>query len=208
MSITGKLTPRYFTRTLAAGTEEMVSIYGRFLALLIITPGATVQFAIGDEAFETLSRPLRIDVGNHRYSVIKLRNAGAAPATIGGYASDTPVDGVSDDVAVWMAAISQELSGAAADPVTGQLADTICAVTPGPGTLLFAANADRTEIEIQADFANGAEVIYLGITAARSSAVDKFRILAAGDLWWSDREKGPIYACSSAGTGVAYGKEC
>jgi len=111
-------------------------------------------------------------------------------------------------MAVSLASINQEISGAAAAAVAGQLADTICPITPGPGVLLFAANPLRTEVEIFAPRTNGAGLVYLGIRGTRATVADKFGVLSAGEPWSSVREKGAIYACSSTGAEIVNGREC
>ena len=102
-------------------------------------------------------------------------------------------------------AVEQEIAGG---PATLQLADFLLPISPGPGLAVLAANAAATEREISAPPSNGAGLVYLGITAARSTAIDKFVVLAAGDLWWSDREKGAIYGCSSTGAEIVNAREC
>lgn len=120
--------------------------------------------------------------------------------------SDQPISGSDGSTAAailtQLTAINQEISGG----IGTLLADTVCAVTGGAGTPLFAANPNRALVEIQADLLNGAERIYLGRTAA-VSAVNKFYTLAAGDPWWDEREKGAIFAVSDLGTGLVCGRE-
>ncbi len=206
------LTPRYVSETIAAGVTLPVDAYGRHILVVSIS-ASTIQLSIGSDPFEQVVAGQHIDTENRAYSKVRVRNAGGVASTVVLIFAETWVDmqsngGILAGIAASLVSIDQEISGSAAAAVAGQLADTICAITPGPATPLFAANPDRTEIEIQADLANGAEVIYLGITNARATAIDKFMILAAGDVWWSNREKGGIFACSSAGAGVVYGREC
>jgi hypothetical protein len=75
-------------------------------------------------------------------------------------------------------------------------------VTPGPGLLIRPASAARCEIEIQAWPENGAGMVYLGLTDATCTAATRIIALAAGDPWWSEREKNAIYGCGSTGAEV------
>jgi hypothetical protein len=206
------LTPHYVSVTVPAGQALPVDGYGRHILIVSIS-ASTMQLSIGSDPFEQIVATEQIDCEDRRYSRVRLRNVGAVAATVVLIFSQTKVSmqgdgGILTSINTNVVSINQEISGSAAAAVAGQLADTVCPVTPGPGQLLFAANPNRTEIEVQADLANGAEVVYLGVTNARATAIDKFYILAAGGNWWSNREKGAIYACSSLGTGIVYGREC
>jgi len=202
----------FFTRTIAVpadttGWREPVA--GRYVKIVSCSV-ASVLMGFDGQA------PQRVYAGDAYRgpeagfrSLKFLTDLGACTVVV--QVSGQPISGgdvvVAPAMAASLASIDQEISGAAADPVTGQLVDTICNAA-APGTPLFAANPARTEIEITADLANGAEVIYLGITNARCVAADKIVALAAGDSWSSVREKGAIFATSSAGTGVVSGREC
>lgn len=208
------LTPLYFSRTLAAGARDSICAYGRHIFVASVS-ASTINLGIGDDPPQQVLARERIDCGDRQYSRIVLQNAGLVPSTVVLILSETLVELNDQDAAAQLVAIhghvesiDQEISGAAAAAVAGQLADTVCAITPGPGTAIFAANATRTEIEISAPTTNGAGLIYLGITAARATAVDKFIVLSAGESWWSDREKGAIFACSSTGAEIVNGREC
>jgi hypothetical protein len=206
------LTPQFITRTILAGASARIRAYGRHILVVGIS-ASTVQLSIDDDSPQQITARQHIDCEGRRYSSIILTNAGAAPSTVSVIVSETMVEIQGDDsllpgIAASLVSIDQEISGSAAAAVAGQLADTVCAVTPGPATLLFAAKASRTEIEIHAPRTNGAGVIYLGITAARAKLVDKFEVLSAGESWYSDREKGAIYASSSTGAEICNGREC
>lgn len=203
-------TPQTRTYVLGAGLREPVQIPGAWLEIISCTsPTILVGFNSDQPQVCYPGRGYPGPVGGFTGFVLVDSGAGC---TVVVTVSDSPLAGQSAGILTAMAAslssIDQEVSGAAADPVTGQLGPTPCAATPGPGTLLFAANPDRTEVEIVAAFANGAEMVYLGVTDARCSAVDHWYPLAAGEPWWSNREKGAIYACSDLGTGVVTGREC
>lgn len=206
------LTPRYVSETIAAGVALPVDAYGRHILVVSIS-ASTIQLSIGSDPFEQVVAGQHIDTENRAYSKVRIRNAGLVPSTVVLIFAETWVDmqsngGILAGIAASLISIDQEISGSAAAAVAGQLADTPCVVTPGPGTPLFAANPDRTEIEIHAPRTNGAGLIYLGITAARSIAVDKFEVLSAGESWFSNREKGAIFACSSTGAEIVNGREC
>ncbi|MCU0916914.1 MAG: hypothetical protein MUC88_20490 [Planctomycetes bacterium] len=207
------LTPRYFTQTILAGAlGPPIAALGRYITILSIS-ASTITLSIDDDPPQQMISGLQIDTEGRPYTRLRFANTGGVAATIVLMLSETIVVDTRQNplvgaMAANLASIDQEISGAAAAAVAGQLADTVCAVTPGPGTAIFAANANRTEIEITAPTTNGAGLIYLGITAARATAVDKFIVLSAGESWWSDREKGAIFACSSTGAEIVNGREC
>jgi len=206
----GAKTPRTETFILAAGQLLKVPIEGRYLMVRSCT-AASFEAKFDNDAFSTFFAGTTYPARDG-FDVVWLRDSLGAGCTIvltfldelGGDAAGA----VLASMAASLASIDQEISGSAAAAVAGQLPDTVCAVTPGPATLLFAAKASRTEIEIHAPRTNGAGVIYLGITAARAKLVDKFEVLSAGESWYSDREKGAIYACSSTGAEIVNGREC
>lgn len=119
------------------------------------------------------------------------------PILGGSVTSLTPVIGS-------LAAIEQEIIGGVA---TGQLADLLLPASPAAGLQVFAANPNRKEVEITAPETN-AGYVYLGITAARCTAVDKFFVLYPGGVWWSEREKGAIFASGSDAFENVNGREC
>lgn len=206
------LTPLYLPRTLAAGQTLAIDAYGRYILVASIS-ASTLELSIGGEPFQQVLAGEHIDTEDRRYHDLRLRNAGIVPSNVVIVLSDARVDlqavgGILAGIAASLVSIDQEISGAAAAAVAGQLADTVCAVTPGPATLLFAANPARTEVEIFAPRTNGAGLIYLGITIARATVIDKFWVLSAGEPWWSNREKGGIFACSSTGAEIVNGREC
>jgi hypothetical protein len=205
-------TPSYFSRTMAAGARADVHGSARYLTIYSLTPGSTIDFGFGDDSPIRLAGPLTIDFGalqgNARFTRVVFRNAGGAAATLEGYFSNVRISGTFSELSV-LVNIQTLLTTLNAQIIGGAgtlLADTVCAVTGGAGTQLFAANAGRKLVELQADPVNGAELIYLGYDNTVSD-VNKFYTLAAGDPWWCDREKGPIFAVSSLGTGVVYGRE-
>ncbi len=207
------LTPRYFSRTIGAGLiDAPITAYGRHILIASIS-ASTIQMSIDDGPPQQIIGGEHVDVGDNRYNRIVLRNTGAAGSTVVLFLSDVWVGleamgGILAGIAASLVSIDQEISGAAAAAVAGQLADTVCPITPGPAQLLFAANAARTSIQIHAPRTNGAGLIYLGITAARATAIDKFEVLSAGESWEDLREKGGIFACSSTGAEIVNGKEC
>lgn len=203
--------PRQETIILAPGETKSVYYIGRWVTVLSNT-AATVSMAFDGDGFTPVLPGISYPAADGRFDRVRFQDTSGAGCTIVVILSDEQApDNRGNPLAAAMAAslasINQEISGSAAAAVAGQLADTVCPAV-APGVQLFAANPNRTEIEITADLVNGAEVIYLGITDARCVAVDKFVPLAAGDSWSSVREKGAIFATSSAGTGIVNGKEC
>jgi hypothetical protein len=206
----GAKTPRTETFVLAASATLKIPIGGKYLQVRSCT-AASFECSFEHDAFSTFY-PGTTYPSRDGFDYIRVRDSLGAGCMLiltfleelGGDAAGATLAGI----AASLVSINQEISGSAAAAVAGQLADTVCAVTPGPATLLFAANVNRTEIEIHAPRTNGAGLIYLGITAARAKAVDKFEVLSAGESWYSDREKGSIYACSSTGAEICNGREC
>ena len=205
-------TASYISRTLLAGASTPVTIFARHIVVASIS-ASTLELGIQDDPPQQILAGQHIDCEKRKYDRFVLRNAGAVTATVVLLVSDTWISleasgGLLAAMAASLVTINQQSAGSAAAAIGGQLADTICPITPGPGVLLFAAKPLRTEVEIFAPRTNGAEVVYLGITAARATVIDKFYVLSAGEPWWSDREKGAIYACSSTGAEIVNGREC
>jgi hypothetical protein len=202
-------TPRVRTTTIAASSRTTVSDYGRWFTVLSVTGAATVNVGVGEDVPQPMPAGICFGLPQDTayFRRIVLHNPGVAPITVVHAISEEPINESQAAVFAAMAAslsnIEQELNGA----VGAQVADLVLAVTPGPATLIRAANTSRTEIEITAPVTNGAGLVYLGITAARATAVDKFIILAAGDVWWSEREKGAVYGCGSTGAEIVNARE-
>jgi len=202
--------PRTETIILAPGTDGKLDVPGRYLTIRSCSV-ASFEFAFENESwvlgFRRVTYP---SVEEFAYVRFRDRLGGGCTivVTIADVLGVEAASDVLDSIDGHLEQIDQEISGAAADPVTGQLADTVCPITPGPGVALFAANSNRTEIEISSPSKNGAGLVYLGITAARANAVDNFKVLQAGESWWSEREKQAIFASSSTGAEVVNGREC
>jgi hypothetical protein len=206
------LTPRYETRTIANGTATTIRAYGRHILIASIS-ASTLTLSLDDDQPQRILAGLHIDCADRKYTRITLSNTGAVASTVVLVISEVLVDlqsngGILAGMAASLVSIDQEISGSAAAAVAGQKADIVCPLAPAAGTLIFAANANRTEIEISAPPKNGAGVVYLGVTAARCTVADNFKVLRAGESWWSEREKGAIYAASSTGAEVVNGREC
>jgi len=206
-NVTANLTPKYVARTIPAGGRERIGSYGRYITVVGIS-ASTVALSIQDDNEQQLVNGIQIDCGERRYDHFMLHNIGAVAATVILYLSEAIVVDLRDNalmaaLAASAAAIEQEIAGGAA-PV--QLADLLVPITPGPGLQVFAANPARTEIEITAPETNGGYV-YLGITAARCTAVDKFFVLYPGGIWYSDRAKHAVFACGNDALEVVNGKE-
>jgi len=202
-------TPQTAVLAIPAGPGLVVPLAGKWLEIIVCS---AANLLVGfDQDPPQLMYPGRgYPAGgpNRAFQSVRLVDVSGAGCTVTVVISDEPLAGQEQGLLVGIQQIAQQIAGAAADPVTGQLADTVCPITPGPGQLLFAANPLRTEVEITAPPSNGAGLIYLGITAARATAVDKFIALPAGTPWWSEREKQAIYGCSSTGAEIVNGREC
>jgi hypothetical protein len=202
-------TPQYITRTLLAGGFASITAPGRYLTIASIS-ASTISVGLDGDT------PERVIAGGRTYNargfrLLRVQNTGAVPSTFVFVVSEDEYSLSDSANAVILAAISSSLLGMEQEiiggPATAQLADLLLPITPGPGLQIFAANALRKEIEITAPETN-AGYVYLGITAARSTAVDKFVVLYPGGIWWSEREKGAIFGCGSDALENVNGREC
>jgi len=129
-----------------------------------------------------------------------------AGATVTITIADEPLAGQNGPLLTAMAAsladIAQEISGGGAPT---QLADLLLPASPAAGSQIFAVNAAETEIEITAPRSN-AGTVYLGITAARCTDVDKFCTLGPGGIWYSNRAKHAVFGSGSDAFQVVNGK--
>jgi len=202
-------TPQTAVLVIPAGPGVVVPLAGRWVEIIECSaPNLLVGF---DQDQPQLMYPVRgYPAGgkDRLFQSVRLVDNSGAGCTATVVVSDEPLAGQAQGLLAGVESIDQEISGAAADPVTGQLAPIVCPITPGPGQLLFAGNPDRTSVWLHAPRANGAGLIYIGITAARCQAADYYEILSAGESLEDLREKGPLYACSSTGAELVSGKEC
>ncbi len=199
-------TPQTASVTIGASADVKIPFAGKWLE--IIACSAANLLAGFDQDPPQLMFPGRgYPAGGpaRAFSSVRLVDNSGAGCTATVVVSDEPLAGQEQGLLAGVEAIAQEISGAAA---TLQVADLILPATPGPGLQILAVNGTRTECEIHAPRTNGAGLVYLGITAARCIATDKFEVLSAGESWFSDREKGAIFGCSSTGAEIVVAKEC
>jgi len=206
-NVTQNLIPKYIARTIAAGARERIGAYGRYITVIGIS-ASTITLSIQDDDEQLLVNGIQIDCQDRRYDHFVLHNTGGVASTVTLYLSETIVVDLRDNaliaaLAASAAAIEQEISGGAA-PV--QLANLALPASPAAGAQVFAANAARTEVEVTAPETNGG-FVYLGITAARCTAGDKFFVLYPGGIWWSSRYKGAIFASGNDALEMVNGKE-
>jgi hypothetical protein len=203
------LTPRCFPLALAAGGVAEINAYGRHILIASIT-ASTIALSLDDDPPQQVLAGEHMDCEEYRYHRILITNTGGVATAVVILLSPMRVDiestgGLLAAIAGSLVNIDQEISGG---PATLQVPDLILPVTPGPGLPILPVNPLATEREITAPPTNGAGLVYLGITAARSIAIDKFITLAAGDIWWSEREKGAVFGCSSTGAEIVNAREC
>jgi hypothetical protein len=203
------LTPRYITKTINSGASETVRTYGRHILIVSIS-ASTMTLSIDDDPPQQIAVREHIDCEDRKYNRITLANTGLVVSTITLFVSEVFVDLQSDDgqilaaLAASAANIEQEVAGSAT--ATQKVATNVARTGVG-NTLIFAANVNRTEVEISAPESNGGYV-YLGISGAHCAVADCFFVLYPGGVWWTDRYKGAIYACGSDANQFAQGREC
>ena len=75
------LTPRYFVRTLAAGTFATIQAYGRYISVISIN-ASTLTMSIDDEPPQQIVSGTQMDCEEQHYSRLTFRNTGGVPATL------------------------------------------------------------------------------------------------------------------------------
>lgn len=190
-------TPRYVSRTLAAGGFTSVTVPGRYLTVSSISAST---FLVGFDG-ET---PEQVIPGGRTYvergfRLLRIQNTGGAAGTIVFVVSEDEYSLVDAANAAVLAAIAASLVGIDADTnrllgvaAATQLADTLLAATGGLGTSLFAANAARRIVEVQALESNTG-LVYVGRTNAVAAA-DKMAVLPAGASWYDEYYTGAVFA--------------
>ncbi len=197
-------TPQTASVTIPAGNHGViVPLAGKWLEIIACS-ATTLAVGFDADPPQVMYPGRGYPCAGKGFQSARLVDTSGAGCTATVTISDEPLAGQEAGVMAHLASIDQEISGAAA---TQQRADLILPVTPGPGLSILAANTARTEGEIHAPRTNGAGLVYLGITAARCTAVDKFEVLSAGESWYSDREKGAIFGCSSTGAEIVVARE-
>lgn len=193
-------TPRYFSRTLAAGGFAQVSAQGHYLTIISISAG-TIEIGLDGETPEQVRAGLQIE-SRRGFGLMRIRNSGLVAGTIVFYVSEEPMGMVDASIAAALASIDTDLDAVQPAGTHVLIPSTLIAQTGVGSTQLVAANGNNLEIEIVADMAN-ANYIYLG-TAATVTAANSFTELMAGGAW-SGRVTTDIWACSTNGTELARG---
>jgi hypothetical protein len=134
------------------------------------------------------------------FNLIRVQDLSGAGTTVVLVVSDLPVvtPGGFTPAAVAALQVSLTLIAASLAGVATMTQGTLLtlAATGGAGTLIFAANATRKKLSIQAALTNTGTV-YLGNAAAHCSDVDSFAQLAAGQPCPEDRYLGAVYGVGS-----------
>ena len=201
------LTPLYVTKTMLAGASADITHYVQHILVVSIS-ASTITLSIDDEVPQRIVAREHIDCERRKYNRLRLTNAGGVAATVVLMLAETQITIESDTdllttLAGSLASIDQEISGSGA---AIQLANLALPASPAAGLQVLAANAAAVEREVTCPQTNGGYV-YLGITAARCSAADKFVVIYPGGIWWSDRYKGPIFASGSDAAEVVNARE-
>ena len=188
------LTPFYIARTIAAGASVRISTYGRHILIASIS-ASTIQLSLDDDSPSRSSRGSISIARTAATRPLGCSTPGRLPrrcrSSFRKRGSIWRVTTVSSPRSrrAWSRSIRRSRLAAAA--VAGQLADTVCVITPGPATLLFAANRPDGSRD-SAPRTNGAGLIYLGIMDARAKAVDKFTALSAGEAGSATAKRVPF----------------
>lgn len=190
-------TPRYYSRTIAAGAYTQIAGPGRYVTIASIS-ASTIVLSIDGESENQIIAGQKL-VQPDSFNLLRFRNSGGVASTIVVIISDEDVNLVEAANAAILAAIAA--SAASIDADTNRLlgvaaatviADTVVAATGGAGTLLAAANPARRMIEIQALETNGG-LVYIGKDAT-VSATNKMAVLPAGASWYDEYYTGAVYA--------------
>ena len=199
-------TPRYITRTLAAGAYDVVEAYGQYITIVSIS-ASTIQLAIDDDAPQQIIAGLRFEIRGS-YTRLQLLNSGAVASTVIMYVADVPVDLTSDSL---FTAILASLTAIQADVdivtpgATMTQTDHNPVAQTGVGTTqILAANANRKWALVTADLTNAGNV-YLDPTNAVTAASNFFGMMAGGS--WREQYTGAIHACSDNGTEIIHAYE-
>jgi len=183
-------TPRYVTRTLAAGAYAPIGASGKYLMIASIS-ASTIELAVDDETPQQILQGLAMIMPTG-YTRIVLRNAGAVASTVVLYIAENPLDLLTSAV---LSAIQQLLTPATAK--TGSQSGAIAQTGVGT-TAILAANTARKGGFVQASIDNAGRV-WLGTTNLVTAATSWFELLPGAtspDL----RDTVAVWACSENGT--------
>ncbi len=195
------LTPRYISRTLAAGAIARIDAYGQHILIVTIS-ASTVALGLDDDPPQQLVAGQHIDVGDRKYRQIILQETGGIGCTVVMLVSTVYVDlqytgGVLGGMAASLIAIDADLE-LLKPPSVGTIIPLGAVAQTGIGStqLVTAAGVNRKCL-VQADQDNTGSV-YLAYTNAVTAALSFCRLLPGES--WMDEWAGNIWACSTNGT--------
>lgn len=194
-------TPRYESRTIAAGGFSRIGAYGKYITVVSIS-ASTIALGIDDEPPQQIVPGLQFPIVEP-YQRLILWNTGAVPSTVVIYIGDVPMTLASDSqFTAILASLVAIQNKTVLQPPYGTLVEvgqTLVAQTGVGATQIVAANALNCEVEIVADMGN-AGYIYLGETNAVTQALS-FTELQAGASW-NRKWNGDVWACSTGGVEI------
>lgn len=188
-------TPRYFSRTLAAGAWASVGAAGKYITVISISAG-TIEVGIDGETPEQVRAGIQIQE-SRGFKLLRLTNAGGVAGTVVFYVSDEPLGMVDTSIAAALANIDSDTDQLLPSGSHVNVPLVLVAQDGVGDTQIVAAAATNRRIEINADFGN-AGYVYLSHTNPANSA-NAFTALAAGGCWVEQTTEA-IRACSTNGT--------
>lgn len=194
-------TPRYESRTIAAGGFSRIGAYGKYITVVSIS-ASTVLLGIDDEPPQQIVPGLQFPIVQN-YQRLTLWNTGAVNSTVVLYIGDVPMQLASDSqftaILAALTAIQTKVALQGPYGTIVEVGQTVVAQTGVGATQIITANALNCEVEIVCDAGN-AGYIYLGETNAVTLAAS-FTELQAGASW-NRKWNGDVWACSTNGTEI------
>lgn len=188
-------TPRFISRTLAAGAFTQIGASGKFLTIISITAGV-FEVSIDGESPEQVRAGLQIQV-SRGFSLLRVRNSGIVAGTIICYVSDEPLGQADASIAAALANIDGDTDQLLPSTTHVNIPFVVAAQDGVGDTQIVPASALNRDIEINADFGN-ADYVYLSHVNP-ATAANAFTCLQAGGCW-TGRTTQEIRACSTNGT--------
>jgi len=193
-------TPQEHTITIASGAYYDLCDFNRMVTFYDVTLGATLNWGIDDDPKQRAREGFAYELPEHEtFKRIRLFNDGAASLTVVVTLAEGRVYDNRSQLSELLDSIDDRLDG---ETALTQLADTAVAATGAAGTLLFAANADRKRVVLQACEGNG-DYVYIGKDNTVSD-VNKMGFLSARGSILEVTYQGAIYAVG----GVAAQEVC
>ncbi|MDI6447876.1 hypothetical protein [Anaerobaca lacustris] len=197
-------TPRYESRTLAAGARARIGAWGKFITVLNIS-ASTILMGVDDDPPQQIVAGLQFPI-EASYERIELLNAGGVAATVQLYIADSPVLIASDSLIVAMVASLANIEAGLVPGATMTQSDHNPVAQTGVGsTQILAANPARKWALVTADLTNAGN-LYLGPTNAVTDVADTFFGMMAGGSW-REQYTGAVWAASENGTEIAHAYE-